>query len=107
MEEEKQAIEKKAKPERTPEAQRKREIKLQGLKDKKKQGGPKSLPNIFSSRVTDKGDAEQVSEYLNAEMVRHCAYKRTKKGDQEPVVMAAIQKYEEAGEPIVSEENIS
>jgi hypothetical protein len=36
MEEEKQPVEKKAKPERTPEAKRKREIKLQGLKEKKK-----------------------------------------------------------------------
>jgi hypothetical protein len=36
MEEEKQPVENKANPDRTPDAERKREIKLQGLKEKKK-----------------------------------------------------------------------
>ena len=61
---------------------------------------------MFSGRVTDKGDANQVAEYLNTEMIRHCAYKRTKKGDQDPVVMSAIEKFEKTGETIVNEENI-
>jgi hypothetical protein len=56
--------------------------------------------------VTDKGDAAEVASYLKAELVRHCAYKRTKKGEQDVAVMTAIEKYEKSGEDIVTEENI-
>lgn len=47
-----------------------------------------------------------MARYINAEMLRNCAYKRTKKGDQDPVVMGAIEKFEKTGETIVNEENI-
>ena len=91
---------------KSAEAIRKRDQKFAELKDKKKQGGPKLPPNIFSTRMKDKGNAAQVSEYLNAEMVRHCAYKKTKKGDQDAAVMYAIDKFEKSGETIVTDGNI-
>jgi hypothetical protein len=91
---------------KSAEAIRKRDQKFAELKDKKKQGGPKLPPNLFSTRVTDKGDAPQVSAYLNAEMVRHCAYKKTKKDDQDAAVIYAIDKFEKSGETIVTEGNV-
>ena len=108
MEEEKKEEVKKPQQVKQPksaEAIRKRDQKFAELKDKKKQGGPKLPPNLFSTRVTDKGDAAQVTEYLNAEMVRHCAYKKTKKGDQDAAVIYAIEKFEKSGETIVNEGN--
>jgi len=70
-------------------------------------GQNKSLPNIFSNRVTEKQDVGQIVEYLKAEMVRHCAYKKTKKGgEEEEPVRKAIEKFEASGESIVTEENI-
>lgn len=58
-------------------------------------------------RVTDKSDKGQIVAYLNQEMVRHIAFTKTKKGDQDPKVMDSIEKFEGKELQMVDENNIS
>ena len=90
---------------------KKRDIKLQELKQKKKDNPKKQnkgMASSFAGRVTEKSDQSQIVEFINQEQIRHNAYKRTKKGTQEEKIMKAIEKFEGSGvQPMVDSENIS
>jgi hypothetical protein len=61
---------------------KKRDLKLQEIKEKKK-NNPKvssGLSNSFAARVIEKDDAAQIVSFINQEVVRHNAYRKTKKG---------------------------
>ncbi len=88
---------------------KKRDIKLQEIKEKKKNNPNKmtqGLANSFSTRVIEKDDGAQIVSFVNQEIVRHNAYKRTKKGQQEEKVMKAIEKFEATELPLLDQENI-
>jgi hypothetical protein len=87
---------------------KKRDLKLQEIKEKKK-NNPKvssGLANSFAARVIEKDDGAQIVSFINEEIVRHNAYRKTKKGQQEEKVIAAIDKFEATGVPMLDQENI-
>lgn len=73
------------------------------MKEKKKQKGGSTL---FMHRVSDKGDAEEVSTFINQEIVRHVSYTKTKKGVQDPKVIRSIEKFEAKETTLVDESNV-
>lgn len=88
---------------------KKRDLKLQEIKEKKKNNPNKQtqgLSNSFATRVIEKDDAAQIVSFVNQEVVRHNAYRKTKKGQQEEKVIKAIEKFEATGLPMLDQENI-
>ena len=73
------------------EKAKKRDLKLQALKEKKK--GKDNL-RLFMHKVADKTDPSQVEAFINEEIIRHTSYTKMKKGTQDPKVMRAIEKFE-------------
>ncbi|CDW89361.1 UNKNOWN [Stylonychia lemnae] len=75
--------------------------RFQQMKEKKK-----TKFQLFKDRVTDKGDVQQVADYLNAEILRHIAYTRVKKSNDEKVI-SAIDKFESKDTPeLFNQENV-
>jgi hypothetical protein len=63
--------------EKKVEKAKKRDLKLQALKEKKK---GKDNMRLFMHRVADKSDPAQVEAFINEEVMRHVSYSKMKKG---------------------------